>query len=60
MHKIRTYNKIAEQGLKILNDKNCAVGEDQKDAAGIILRSYKMQPEDINPEVLGIARACAG
>ncbi len=60
MHKIRTYNKIAEQGLKILNDKNCAVGEDQKDAAGIILRSYKMQPEDINPEVLGIARAGAG
>ncbi|THB67158.1 MAG: 3-phosphoglycerate dehydrogenase [Spirochaetaceae bacterium] len=60
MIKVRTYNKIAETGLAVLTGQGCKVGEGEADAQGIILRSHKLQPEEINQEVLAIARAGAG
>ncbi|AFG38731.1 phosphoglycerate dehydrogenase [Spirochaeta africana] len=60
MHTIKTYNKIAASGLEILAGKGYTVDENAADAQGIILRSHKLQPEEITTSVLGIARAGAG
>ncbi|MFW5801576.1 MAG: phosphoglycerate dehydrogenase [Spirochaeta sp.] len=60
MHTIKTYNKIADSGLDILRQKGYTIDENAPDAQGIILRSHKLQPEEVTPSVLAIARAGAG
>lgn len=60
MSTIKTFNKISSQGLDILSAKGYTIDENATDAEGIILRSHKLQPEEISDSVLGIARAGAG
>lgn len=60
MPTIKTYNKIADSGLSLLTQQSYTVDENAKDADGIILRSHKLQPEEIPASVKGIARAGAG
>lgn len=58
MYKIKTFNKIAEEGLNLLG-KNIEV-QDSKDYDGIILRSFNLKEEPISKECKVIARAGAG
>ncbi len=58
MYKIKTFNKIAEEGLNLLGN-NIQV-EDTKDYDGIILRSYNLKEEPISDNCKIIARAGAG
>jgi D-3-phosphoglycerate dehydrogenase len=60
MYRIRTYNKISQKGLDILDDAGFTAGDSEEQADGIILRSYKLQPEEIGAQVIGIGRAGAG
>ena len=60
MYRIRTYNKIAQKGLGILDDAGFSAGDSEEQPDGIILRSYKLQPEEIRDRVVGIGRAGAG
>lgn len=58
MFKIKTLNKIANQGLDLFDDQYQIVEEDNVDA--IILRSFKMHDYDMPEKLEAIARAGAG
>lgn len=61
MFKIRTYNQIFPTGLEKLSDPLLySVGNDLDDAMGIVLRSYKLSEQALNPELRAISRAGAG
>ena len=60
MYKIRTYNKIAAEGLNQFTRDNYEVASEISNADGIILRSAKLHDE-VFPETLkAVARAGAG
>ena len=58
--KIKTFNAIAEKGLKILKEKNFEVSDGLSDPDAIILRSHKIKKEDFGNNLKAIARAGAG
>ncbi|WP_290770578.1 phosphoglycerate dehydrogenase [Anaerofustis sp.] len=58
MYKIKTFNKIAKEGLNLLGE-NVKV-EDNDNYDGIILRSYNLNDENISDSCKVIARAGAG
>ena len=58
--KIKTFNAIAEKGLKILKEKNFEVSDGLTDPDAIILRSHKIKKEDFGNNLKAIARAGAG
>lgn len=58
--KIKTYNKIAQEGLKHLDSNFFEIGENIEDPDAIILRSYKLSESDIPNTVKAIGRAGAG
>lgn len=60
MYKIKTINNISEAPLDKLRARGCAVTPDEENPDGIIVRSADMYSYEINPELLGIARAGAG
>ena len=60
MYNIKTINKISPVGLDKLKAKGCNVGEDIAAPDGIIVRSADMHDYEVNPELLGVARAGAG
>lgn len=60
MYKIKIFNKISDEGLRLFNKKNYDVSEDIESPDAIVLRSYKMEEEDINKNICCIARAGAG
>ena len=60
MFNIKTINKISPVGLDKLKDKGCNVGENVAAPDGIIVRSADMHEYEVNPELLGVARAGAG
>ena len=59
MYKIKTLNKISEQGLEIFDD-NYEVGDDLEHEDGILVRSAKLHDYDFPNELKAIARAGAG
>ncbi len=59
MYNIQLLNKIAKCGTCIFDD-NYTVGEDVKNAAGIMVRSAAMHDMEFDSELLAIARAGAG
>ena len=59
MYKIKTLNKISEQGLEIFDD-NYEVGDDLEHEDGILVRSAKLHDYDFPSELKAIARAGAG
>ena len=59
MYKIKTLNKISEQGLEIFDD-NYEVGDDLEHEDGILVRSAKLHDYDFPTELKAIARAGAG
>lgn len=60
MFNIKTINNISPVGLEKLREYGCAVGENVQAPEGIIVRSADMHAYEVNPELLGIARAGAG
>jgi D-3-phosphoglycerate dehydrogenase len=58
MFKIRTLNKIDENGLRLLGDRYTIVDDDSADA--ILLRSYKMHDMELPASLKAVGRAGAG
>jgi D-3-phosphoglycerate dehydrogenase len=58
MYKIKTLNNIADEGLKLFDDKFQIVDEEKVN--GILLRSYKMHDMELPNELQVIGRAGAG
>lgn len=58
VHKIKTINSIAQEGLSLFSNQ-FTVSPEEKEPDGIILRSSPLDVDDY-PSVLGVARAGAG
>jgi len=60
MHKIQTFNQISDKGLNRFPRQDYQVGPDIGAADAILVRSHKMGPEHLNPNLKAVARAGAG
>ena len=60
MHRIKTYNAISPKGLDRLERGRYEVGQDIAHPDALLLRSYKLQEDEIPDSVTAIARAGAG
>ncbi len=60
MAQIRTYNSIAPEGLKILQERGHTVGPDISEPDGILVRSASLLDLEFSPGLRAIARAGAG
>lgn len=60
MAKIQTYNKIAEEGVQLLESRGHEVGAEIENPDGIIVRSAKLHEIEFPPNLIAIARAGAG
>lgn len=58
-YKIKTYNKIAEVGIKRYKP-NYKVSEDEKSPDAIMLRSFNLHDEPVAESVVAVGRAGAG
>jgi D-3-phosphoglycerate dehydrogenase / 2-oxoglutarate reductase len=60
MHRIKTYNQIAEQGLQRFISTRFQVGPETYDADAILLRSHKLTVSELGTRLKAVARAGAG
>jgi D-3-phosphoglycerate dehydrogenase len=60
MHRIKTYNTISPRGLDRFERDRYEVGHDIAHPDALLLRSHKLQVEEIPASVTAIARAGAG
>ena len=60
MHKVLTFNNIAEVGLQRFPTERFEVGEDLSNPDAIILRSHKMHDMEIPESLAAVGRAGAG
>ncbi len=60
MYKIQTFNQISALGLDRFADQHYEVGSEVGNADAILLRSHKLDPAAIKPELKAVARAGAG
>ncbi|POQ98967.1 3-phosphoglycerate dehydrogenase [Alkalispirochaeta sphaeroplastigenens] len=60
MARIQTFNKIAAEGIALLEARGHQVGPDVHDPDGILVRSAKLHDITFGPSLRGIARAGAG
>ncbi|NLJ89153.1 MAG: phosphoglycerate dehydrogenase [Epulopiscium sp.] len=60
MYKIKTLNKISEEGLKYFDSNKYEISDDCLNPDGIIVRSAKMHDMEFPPSLKAIARAGAG
>lgn len=60
MARIRTYNKIAPEGLAILENRGHQVSPDVEDPDAILVRSAKLHDIELGASLKAIARAGAG
>lgn len=60
MYRVLTLNNISIKGLEKLPREQYEIASEFSTPDAILLRSHKLQPEDISPSVLGIGRAGAG
>ncbi len=60
MANIRTYNKIAPEGLALLTERGHTVGPNIENPDGIIVRSAALHDIELNSELTAVARAGAG
>ncbi len=60
MYKIQTLNKISPLGLNLFGRDNYEVASEISNPDAILLRSYKLPPDEIPASVKAIARAGAG
>ncbi|MFO7636600.1 MAG: 3-phosphoglycerate dehydrogenase [Clostridia bacterium] len=60
MYQIKTYNKIAKEGLDLFGETTFRVGEEQQDPDAVLVRSKDLHGMEINPSLKCVARAGAG
>jgi D-3-phosphoglycerate dehydrogenase len=60
MARIQTFNKIAPEGLAILEDRGHTVGPEIDDPDAILVRSAKLHEIEFGPSLKAIGRAGAG
>ena len=60
MHRIKTYNSISSKGLDRFEPESYEVGQEIVNPDALLLRSYKLQEDEIPDSVTAIARAGAG
>lgn len=60
MARIQTFNKIASEGIALLESRGHEVGPDVTDPEGILVRSAKLHDLAFGPSLRAIARAGAG
>jgi len=60
MHKVRTLNNISGQGLDKFAPTKYELSPDHSNPEAILLRSYKLTPDDITPGLMAVGRAGAG
>lgn len=60
MYTIKTFNKISDIGLDILNKKGYKYDEDLNNADAVLLRSFKMNGMEVPKNITAIARCGAG
>ena len=60
MHRIKTYNSISSKGLDRFEPESYEVGQEIANPDALLLRSYKLQEDEIPDSVTAIARAGAG
>ena len=60
MHRIKTFNQIAQRGLRRFNRERFEVGREVSDPHAILLRSHKLNVDDATRNLLAVARAGAG
>ena len=60
MYKVLTLNQISVKGLDKLPRDNYEIASEFSSPDAVLLRSHKLQAENISPSILAIARAGAG
>ena len=60
MFSIKTYNKISNNGLSLIDAANYVVGDDQDNADGAVVRSASLHDTEFPANLKAIARAGAG
>ncbi len=60
MYQIRTYNQIALRGLERFSRDRFELSSEFAHPDAILLRSHKLTPADLTPDLMAIARAGAG
>ena len=60
MYKIRLFNQIALRGLQRFPRERYEVGHDLPNPDGILLRSHRLRPEEMDDRLRAVARAGAG
>lgn len=60
MYRVRTFNQIAPKGLMRLPQDGFQVGADVDDPHAILLRSHRLDPNELGSHVSAVARAGAG
>lgn len=60
MFRIRTYNKISDKGLSLFPQDKYLVQEGAEKPDAVLLRSHKLQGENLPESVIAVARAGAG
>lgn len=60
MYKIRTLNNISDKGLSRFPKEYYELGSEVSAPDAILVRSHKLTPEDVNPELVAVGRAGAG
>ncbi|MBT8138210.1 MAG: phosphoglycerate dehydrogenase [Gammaproteobacteria bacterium] len=60
MFKVKTFNNIAAKGIATLEELDCEVSAELSEPDAILLRSHKLQPDEIEASVKAIGRAGAG
>jgi D-3-phosphoglycerate dehydrogenase len=60
MYNIKLYNKVSEQGLKLLDNNKYSVSEEETNPDAILLRSFSLHDIELPQNLKAIARAGAG
>ena len=60
MFRVKTHNSIAEKGLEQLQEASIEVASELDTADALLIRSYPVSLDDLQPSLQAIARAGAG
>ena len=60
MFRVKTHNSIAEKGLEQLQEASIEVASELDTADALLIRSYLVSLDDLQPSLQAIARAGAG
>ena len=59
-YKIKTLSTISPKGLKVLSNSLCSLEENNQDPDGVLVRSTKIHPSQLNKSLKAISRAGVG